>query len=43
VDPERLFNAGVELVANSPEEFTTFMKADIARMTEVVKSARFSN
>jgi tripartite-type tricarboxylate transporter receptor subunit TctC len=43
VDAERLFNAGVEVVASSPEEFTTFMKADIARMTEVVKSARFSN
>jgi tripartite-type tricarboxylate transporter receptor subunit TctC len=43
VDAERLFNAGVEIVANSPEEFTGFMKADIARMTEVVKSARFSN
>lgn len=43
VDAERLFTAGVEVVANSPEELTAFMKADIARMTEVVKSARFSN
>jgi tripartite-type tricarboxylate transporter receptor subunit TctC len=43
VDAERLFNAGVEVVASSPEEFTAFMKADIARMSEVVRSARFSN
>jgi hypothetical protein len=43
VDAERLFTAGVEVVANSPEDFTAFMKADIARMSEVVKSARFSN
>jgi tripartite-type tricarboxylate transporter receptor subunit TctC len=43
VDGERLFNAGVEVVASSPEEFTAFMRADVARMSEVVKGARFSN
>jgi tripartite-type tricarboxylate transporter receptor subunit TctC len=43
VDPQKLFNAGVEVVANSPEEFTTFIKADVARMSEVIKGGRFSN
>jgi tripartite-type tricarboxylate transporter receptor subunit TctC len=43
VDAERLFNAGVEVVAGTPEEFTTFMKADIARMMDVIKGGRFSN
>jgi tripartite-type tricarboxylate transporter receptor subunit TctC len=43
VDAERLFNAGVEVVASSPDEFTSFMKADIARMVEVMKGGRFSN
>ena len=43
VEPERLFNAGVEVVANSPEAFTQFMKADIARMSAVIKGGRFSN
>ena len=43
VEQEKLFNAGVELVASSPEEFTQFMKADIARMSAVIKGGRFSN
>ena len=43
VEPEKLFNAGVEVVGSSPEEFTAFMKADIARMAEVIKGGRFSN
>jgi tripartite-type tricarboxylate transporter receptor subunit TctC len=43
VDAERLFNAGVEVVAGTPEEFTSFMKADIARMVDVIKGGRFSN
>jgi tripartite-type tricarboxylate transporter receptor subunit TctC len=42
VDQERLFNAGVEVVANSPEEFTSFIKSEMARMSEVIKSARFT-
>jgi tripartite-type tricarboxylate transporter receptor subunit TctC len=43
VEPETLFNAGVEVIASSPEEFASFMKADIARMVEVMKGGRFSN
>ena len=43
VEPEKLFSAGVEVVGSSPEEFTAFMKADIARMAEVIKGGRFSN
>jgi tripartite-type tricarboxylate transporter receptor subunit TctC len=42
-DPEKLFNAGVEVVASSPEEFTAFMKAEVGRMGEVIKGGRFSN
>jgi tripartite-type tricarboxylate transporter receptor subunit TctC len=43
VDPDKLFNAGVEVVAGTPEEFTSFMKADIARMSDVIAGGRFSN
>ena len=42
-DPQQVFNSGVELVGNSPEEFAGFMKAEMARMSEVIKSASFSN
>lgn len=41
-DQEKLFNAGIEVVASSPEEFTNFMKSEAARMGEVIKGARFS-
>jgi tripartite-type tricarboxylate transporter receptor subunit TctC len=41
-DPEKLFNAGVEVVASSPEELTSFMKTEVARMSEVIKGGRFS-
>lgn len=43
MDPEKIANAGVEIVANSSEEFTAFMKADRARMSEVIKSGSFAN
>jgi tripartite-type tricarboxylate transporter receptor subunit TctC len=42
-DPDKLFNAGVEVVASSPEELTAFMKNEVARMGEVIKGGRFSN
>ena len=42
-DAEKIANAGVEVVASSPEEFTAFMKADMARMGPVIKSANFAN
>jgi tripartite-type tricarboxylate transporter receptor subunit TctC len=42
-EPEKLFNAGVEVVASSPEEFTAFMKTEAARMGDVIKGGRFSN
>jgi tripartite-type tricarboxylate transporter receptor subunit TctC len=42
-DPDKLFNAGVEVVASSPEELTAFMKTESARMGEVIKGGRFSN
>jgi tripartite-type tricarboxylate transporter receptor subunit TctC len=43
VDAEKMFNAGVEVVASSPDELTSFMKAETARMGEVIRSAAFSN
>jgi tripartite-type tricarboxylate transporter receptor subunit TctC len=42
-DPEKLFNAGVDVVASAPEEFTAFMKAENERMGEVIRGGRFSN
>jgi tripartite-type tricarboxylate transporter receptor subunit TctC len=42
-DPQRLANAGIEIVAGSPEEFTAFIKSEMARMGEVFRSASFSN
>ena len=36
---ERLFNAGVEVVGSSPEEFTATVKDDMARMGKVIKDA----
>jgi tripartite-type tricarboxylate transporter receptor subunit TctC len=36
---ERLLNAGVEVVGNTPEEFAAAMKADMARVAKVIKDA----
>ena len=42
-DQEKVAAAGVEIVADSPEEFAAFMKADMARMSAVIRSGSFSN
>jgi tripartite-type tricarboxylate transporter receptor subunit TctC len=42
-DPQMVFNAGVEIVGSSPEEFTRFIKSDMTRMSEVIKGGSFSN
>jgi len=42
-DPRVLFNAGVEVVGNSPEEFAGFIKSEMTRMGQVIKSASFNN
>ena len=42
-DPQLVFNSGVEIVGSTPEEFARFIKADMARMSEVIKSGSFSN
>jgi tripartite-type tricarboxylate transporter receptor subunit TctC len=34
---ERLLNAGVEVVANSPAEFAAMMKADVAKWSKVIR------
>ncbi len=41
-DAQKIAAAGVEIVGNTPEEFVRFIKADMARMTEVFKGASFS-
>jgi tripartite-type tricarboxylate transporter receptor subunit TctC len=43
IDPRVIENNGVEVVASSPEEFARFIKGDMARMGEVIKSGSFSN
>jgi tripartite-type tricarboxylate transporter receptor subunit TctC len=42
-NPQLLANAGVEVVGNSPEEFAGFIKSEMARMGQVIKSASFNN
>jgi tripartite-type tricarboxylate transporter receptor subunit TctC len=42
-DPQRLMNAGIEIVGSSPEEFAGFIKAEMDRMGKVMKSASFSS
>ena len=42
-DPQKVFNSGVVIVGNSPEEFAGFIKSDMARMSEMIKSGSFSN
>ncbi len=42
-DPQRLVNAGIEVVGNSPEEFAGFIKSEMSRMGEVIRSGSFSN
>ena len=41
VDHDKITAAGVEVVGNTPEEFTSFIKADVARMSAVIRSAAF--
>jgi len=43
VDAKVLAAAGVEIVVNAPGEFAAFIKSDMARMSNMLKSANFSN
>ena len=36
---ERLFNGGNEVVANTPREFSAYMKADMQKMGKVIRDA----
>jgi len=36
---ERFLNTGVEVVGSTPEEFASAMKADITRLSKVVKES----
>ena len=42
-DAQVLAGNAVEVVGNTPEEFAAFIKAEMARMGPVIKSASFSN
>ena len=42
-NPQVLAGAGVEVVGNTPEEFAGFIKSEMARMGQVIKSASFNN
>ncbi len=42
-DPQVIANNGVEVVASTPEAFVAFIKADMTKMGEVIKSGSFSN
>ena len=42
-DPQVLSNNAVEVVGNTADEFAAFIKAEMARMGPVIKSASFSN
>jgi len=39
---ERLMSEGSEVIANSPEEFAAFFKAEIAKWAEMVKARGFT-
>ena len=43
VDPKVLAASGVEIVGNAPEEFAAFIKSDMGRMSNMLRSAHFSN
>ena len=36
---ERLVNMGVDIIANSPDEFAAYLRAEIARYTKIIKDA----
>ena len=42
-DREKVSNAGVEIVGNTPDEFVGFIKADMARLSAVIRGASFTN
>ena len=42
-DRKRLYNSSVEAAATTPEAFAEFIRAKMARMGKVIKSANFSH
>lgn len=42
-DPQRITAAGIEIIGNSPEEFLDFIKADMSKMGEVIRSGSFGS
>ena len=43
LDAQMVFNNGVEVVGGSPEDFARFIKTDMTKMGEVIKSGSFNN
>lgn len=43
LDPQIAVKQGIEVIGSSPEDFVRFIKADMSRMGEVIKSGSFSN
>jgi tripartite-type tricarboxylate transporter receptor subunit TctC len=43
VDPQIFINAGIEFVGGTPDDFLSFIRADIARMAPVIRGAGFSS
>jgi tripartite-type tricarboxylate transporter receptor subunit TctC len=42
-DPNVVANAGIEIVAGTPEEFAAFIKSEMERMGAVIRSGSFDN
>ena len=42
-DPQKVAAAGIEIIGNSPEEFLQFIKADMAKMGEVIRNGQFGS
>ena len=42
-DAQKIAGAGIEIIGSSPEEFLQFIRADMSKMGEVIKSASFGS
>ena len=42
-DQQKIAGAGIEIIGGSPDEFLQFIKADMSKMGEVIKSGSFGS
>jgi tripartite-type tricarboxylate transporter receptor subunit TctC len=42
-DPQKIANAGIEIIGDTPEEFLQFIKSDMAKMGPVIKTGAFGS